>query len=331
MDAVLPIVKNKNKLLISVFCLTLLFLTACSSGINTTPQQDSRTNKNESVKQVGEAKIGAYIVGAVWDHDILYDLEDSIGHEFNIIQWFTSWPTVFEADRVNAIIKLGRMPLITWQSKNQSLDDIIAGKYDDYLRSWATGVKSVYGDVYLRPFPEMNGDWVPWNGEPKKLIKAWKHIVNTFHDEGVTNVKWVWSPNITDEPRIASNRMERYYPGKDYVDVFGLSGYNWGTVRDYTAWKSFSETFAEPYERISALGTQPIWLAEIASTEQGGDKAEWIKDMLSSTSFPQIDAIIWFNEDKETDWRIESSVASTNAFKEWFMQAQLRRTLGFVP
>jgi mannan endo-1,4-beta-mannosidase len=112
--------------------------------------------------------------------------------------------------------------------------------------------------------------------------------------------------------------MELYYPGERYVDILALDGYNWGTTRPYTAWKDFEAIFQDPYERITALGNQRVWLAEIASTEQGGDKGEWVKGMLSSTAFARIDALVWFNENKETDWRIESSHDSLSAFREWF-------------
>jgi len=58
-------------------------------------------------------------------------------------------------------------------------------------------------------------------------------------------------------------------------------------------------------------------VAETASAEQGGSKANWITDAYSTQilgNFEKIKAIIWFNENKETDWRIESSPTAQNAF-----------------
>jgi hypothetical protein len=55
-------------------------------------------------------------------------------------------------------------------------------------------------------------------------------------------------------------------------------------------------------------------MAETASSESGGDKAAWIRAMFATTAFPRLEAIVWFNEDKETDWRIESSPARCDAF-----------------
>jgi hypothetical protein len=36
--------------------------------------------------------------------------------------------------------------------------------------------------------------------------------------------------------------------------------------------------------------------------------------MFASTTFPRLAAIVWFNERKEADWRIESSNGALRAF-----------------
>jgi mannan endo-1,4-beta-mannosidase len=310
---VITVVDATRNLLI-FFVLSLSLLTSCSLE-----RQPQEPNLPPRPRVVGDAQFGIYIKGAAWDKSILYDLEGEVGHNFNIIQWFTSWPAPFESYLVDRVHAIDRLPLITWQSRDISLQDINAGLHDGYIRSWARGVKNTQDEVYLRPFPEMNGDWVSWNGNPEALKKAWRHIVDIFQKEGADNVRWVWSPNVTDEPKIPENRMELYYPGDDVVDILALDGFNWGTVRSYTAWKEFDTIFTEPYARITALGNQPVWLAEIASTEHGGDKAQWINNMLESTAFPKVDALIWFNEVKETDWRMESSDDSLKAFRTWFI------------
>jgi hypothetical protein len=306
------------KFLVTGFFISVL--AACSS-VSETPASKM------SEEPLGNAMFGAYIKGAAWDKDILFGLEKTVGHEFKIVHWFTSWDDPFEGALVKHVLDLGRIPLITWQSKNQSVSDIAAGKHDTYIRTWAQGIGDLSGDVYLRPFPEMNGDWTTWNGNPKTLVAAWKHIVNIFREEGATNARWVWSPNVRDEPATAENRMELYYPGERYADILALDGYNWGTTRSYTAWKPFEQIFEDAYGRITTLGKQHVWVAEVASTEHGGDKGEWVKGMLGSTAFPRIDALVWFNENKETDWRMESSSDSLSAFREWFSDGARAQTI----
>ena len=272
---------------------------------------------NRNGPPLGHAMFGAYVKGGVWNQEILFELETALDHEFKILHYFTNWDTPFDTEAVQDILELERIPLITWQATGKPLAAISEGRYDNYLYDWAKSVREIQAEVYIRIFPEMNGNWTTWHGNPKELVAAWQHIVNVFEVEGATNVRWVWSPNVTDEPATEANRMELYYPGARYVDVLALDGYNWGTTRPYTAWKPFEEIFRTPYERVTALGRQPLWLAEVASTEYGGDKAEWINAMLSNTAFPRINAVIWFNENKETDWRIESSRQSLSAFRDW--------------
>jgi beta-mannanase len=127
----------------------------------------------------------------------------------------------------------------------------------------------------------------------------------------------VFSPNVTDEPRTDANRMERYYPGDDVVDVLALDGYNWGTVRGWSTWTSFEDVFRGGYDRIARIGSQPIWFAEVASAEAGGDKPAWVADMFAGAeaAFPRLEALIWFDERKEADWRIASRPEVVAAFR----------------
>jgi hypothetical protein len=309
--------------LLKDFILSALVLTlAACTELSTVPPSPSpiQNEARGTTEPLGNAMFGAYIKGAAWNKELLFDLEQAVDHEFKIIHWFTSWDMPFETALVNRVLDLGRIPMITWQSRNQSTTDIAAGIHDSYIRTWAKAVKSISGEVYLRPFPEMNGNWTPWHGNPTALVAAWQRVVDIFREEGATNAKWVWAPNVRDEPATLDNRMELYYPGSSYVDILALDGYNWGTTRSYTAWKEFDTIFQDAYNRVGKLGKQPVWVAEVASTEHGGDKGEWVNNMLASTSFPRIEALVWFNEDKETDWRIESSSDSLQAFRSWFTE-----------
>jgi hypothetical protein len=289
------------------FVVSWLALAACAD-LGTAPPPE----RERSVRLVG-----AFVPSGVWsDLAVLLELEERVGRPFDVAHWFTSWDHAFDHGPVHALLAAGRVPLISWQPHRQGVRDIAAGRYDDYIRSWAEGVREAPGLVYLRPFPEMNGDWVSWNGDPDGLRAAWTRMTALFAAEGADNVRWVWSPNVSDEPRTDANRMERYYPGDAHVDVFGLSGYNWGETRPYIGWRTFAQILATPYERLTALGPHPVWMTETASSEEGGDKADWIRDMFATDGFPMLEAIIWFNEAKEADWRLESSAAALEAFAE---------------
>jgi len=253
---------------------------------------------------------GAFTYGGVWQGmGPVRQLEDLLGRRLDVVHWYMSWDTPYYVALVGSAITGGRLPMITWQPHHQSVAAIVAGRYDGILRRFADGVKATPGLVYVRPFPEMNGDWEPWNGQPSTFVKAWRHMVDVFRAEHADNVRWVWSPNITDQPRTPANAMERYYPGGAYVDILALDGYNWGTSQSWSSWRSFADIFARPYARITALGPQPVWIAEVASTGRGGDKAAWVANMLDTRRFPRIRALIWFNHNNDMDWRLDDSLA----------------------
>jgi len=65
----------------------------------------------------------------------------------------------------------------------------------------------------------------------------------------------------------------------------------------------------------SGVSNKPIMIAETGCAESGGDKAAWITSMATELeSFPRIASMIWFNYNKENDWRIESSAGAQAAF-----------------
>ena len=266
---------------------------------------------------------GAYTYGGVWHGmEPVLKLESELGRRLDIVHWFMNWQHDFDAQLIVSASAGGRLPMLAWQPHIRTIEDIAAGAHDDYILSWAKGAAAIDGDIYIRPFPEMNGDWVAWNGNPEAFNAAWRRTVTLFREAGAHNVKWVWSPNVTDWPRTPENAMERYYPGTDYVDILALDGYNWGTVSDWSTWRSFEEVFAGPYERIAKIGPQPIWAAELATTEHGGDKEAWVSEMFTSTAFPRLEALVWFNENKETDWRISSSAAALEAFRAGLLDTE---------
>jgi beta-mannanase len=150
---------------------------------------------------------------------------------------------------------------------------------------------------------EMNGDWYPWAGEADDFRAAWRHLHDVFERAGADNVRWVWCVNSTDA---RGRRLERFYPGPRYVDMLAMDGYNWGSTKpEWGGWQSFREVFADVYHRLRKLGDQPIWVAEVGSAPEGGDKARWVRAMWETAErWDRLKAIVWFDVDKERDWRL---------------------------
>ncbi len=165
----------------------------------------------------------------------------------------------------------------------------------------------------------MNSEWAPWgvtnNGNTTESHKQfWRYVVNRFRNNGVTNVSWIWSPNVRFYGDPCS--YSQIYPGDSYVDYVGLDGYNWGTTQSWSVWQSFSEVFGASYNELTSISSKNILIMEVGSAEQGGDKAAWITSMFSDmrNKFTRIEGFTWFSINKETDWRINSSDASKTAF-----------------
>ena len=133
-----------------------------------------------------------------------------------------------------------------------------------------------------------------------------------FVAAGATNVIWAWCPNVTDINGGNKNTMD-YYPGDAYVDWTGVDGYNWGTTNG--GWQTFQQVFREIYPLLAAR-KKPIMIGEMSSAQVGGDKAKWIDEIIPTlrASFPLIKCLIWFDINKEADWRISSSPESEAAF-----------------
>ncbi len=276
---------------------------------------------------------GVHVPGWLQDLSAVTAFERDIQKPAAIILWYQGWGVKdgsqnFEFTWMNNVRNHGSIPLISWEPWDYtqgihqpafSLQNIIERNFDSYITRWAQASKAWGHPYFLRFAHEMNANWYPWseltNGnKPGQYIRAYRHVHDIFAAQGVTNVTWVWSPNV-EYP--GSLPLAGLYPGNSYVDWIGIDGYNWSTIQGHH-WQSFSQVFQQTYNDILGMSPgKPLMIAETASAESGGDKAGWITDALLTqlpAFFPEVKAIVWFNENKETDWRVESSHTAQAAF-----------------
>ncbi len=208
--------------------------------------------------------------------------------------------------------------------KKDYLKDIYEGKYDSYFISWAQEAAQYNKTVIYRFGFEMNGSWFNWGAQPEKFVQAWRHVYSIFKEQGANNIKWMFSPNIIWAEKNFEKDILPYYPGKEYVDLVGLDGYNFGdNYKPYHSWKSYSEVFKKSLDAVQKL-SHPIYIAEIGCA-QDPRKSHWIQNFLEELeSDKRIHGFIWFNFDKreeaELNWRIDSDSASLAAFKNWLFK-----------
>ena len=169
----------------------------------------------------------------------------------------------------------------------------------------------------------MNGDWFPWaedaNGNrPGEYVRAWRHVHDLFGEVGAANPIWVWCPNVDFEDKFRD--LASLYPGKAYVDWTCLDGYNSGTnPAKGDRWRSFDQLYEHSYREIvdRIAPGKPMVLGEIASSEQGGSKAQWIADMFRAlpVRYPKVRGLVWFDKfENGMDWPIETSPGAIEAF-----------------
>jgi len=276
-----------------------------------------------------EVFIGIFREGAPRNIDYIKQFEKQVGKKPAMIMWYQDWAQEFPKDAAMNAVNYGAIPHIVWEPwywgdrEKVKLKDIIGGKWDNYIRSWAVAIKEFGHPVFLRPLHEFNIDGYPWgivhnDKNPEIIVKAFRHIVEVFKKEGVTNAKFVWCPMNFSFPDEPWNDWVRAYPGDEYVDWIGFDGYNWGTTQSWSQWAAFKYMFRDQARKARKLWpTKPIMIAEFAAAEQGGDKAAWIKEIPGylKTSMRMIDALVWFDLKKEADWRINSSERSLAAFR----------------
>jgi hypothetical protein len=245
--------------------------------------------------------------------------ETKLGRNVPVHLTYVAWDDDWPNEAAKPDVEAKRTPLINLEPSDAKLDELVKGTYDAVLTKHAKSVKALGKPIFLDFAAEMNGNWSTWDGSHNGkssavYIAAYRHLHDVLVAGGATNIVWLWCPNVESEPNVAWNAALAYYPGDDYVDWTCVDGYNWGTTNG-GGWQSFKQVFSGIYKELAAKG-KPIMIGEMASTEQGGDKAAWIDAIVPTlqNDYPLIKALVWFDIDKETDWRISSSPSAQTAF-----------------
>ena len=285
------------------------------------------------------AWIGDQLTGteAPWDMSAVSKFEGLTGKSAAVINFSSPFADCsqspcsfysFPEKEMEGIRQHGSIPFFSWGSQatpmpsnlsepDFQLSDVIAGRYDAYIREWAEAARDWGHPFFLRFNWEMNGNWFAWmegvNGnQPGESVAAWRHVHDIFTAVGATNVSWVWCPNV--DPGHKLRDLASLYPGDEYVDWTGLDGYNFGGHN----WMTFNELFRPTYDEITEeiAPTKPLIISETGSSERGGSKAQWIAEALTAarTEYPQLHGLLWFEKyDDGMDWPIETSTSATAA------------------
>ncbi len=185
--------------------------------------KDQRKNKHSLLK-TKYILFGASDDSKGESYENIINLEDSLALTFPIIHIYKAWGEnpeyKFPKNEVNAIVRIGSVPMITWEPwlgkfskenfpkikdpeirNNHGLKSVANGDYDLFIKEWAAEAKKVGYPIYLRMGHEMNDPyrypWGPQNNDPSEFVAAFRPVHDVFDSVGAYNVIWIWSPHLT--------------------------------------------------------------------------------------------------------------------------------------
>lgn len=91
------------------------------------------------------------------------------------------------------------------------------GVYQSSIKRLGEFIANSGRTVYLRIGYEFDGSWNAY--DPDEYVLAFRKIVDTLHEMGVTNFQTVWQSSGNG----TAQHLLQWYPGDDYVDWMGYS------------------------------------------------------------------------------------------------------------
>lgn len=243
------------------------------------------------------------------------EFERRTGIDPLIVSWREDFSRSFPMERCTRIWNAGRVPLIRWDAEKGAkvtLNGIIQGDFDEYLKEWADGAKLYDRPVLVHFLRQFNLGARPWSleangGDGRKVAAAFRHVVKLFRARDAEKVRWVWGANVFPSPAAEWNRWESAWPGDDVVDYVALDGLDFGESGKVSMPLTFDELFASPMRRMRGLAPRkPILITEVGTARTGSDRAKWIRNMLLNLrgGLLNLRGIVWFHHADLVDWRV---------------------------
>ncbi len=249
--------------------------------------------------------------------DAIKHFEAMIGRKLAIVDRFLGFSQTSMGFAVHVSAQ-GRIPMISWRAvDHKDLDPnraakIARGDFDQQIRRFANAVKAVHRSVLIRFAWEMTAGPgnVQYIGKPADFIRAWRHVVSLFRQQGAGNARFVWAPRARS---FCNGKGLAYYPGNAWVNWIGASAV------PYNTWSPFRRLFGCFYS-WAAPHAKPL-LAWVGVRERPGDP-QWKARFLNGarraigTSMQKLSAFVYFNStsNKANHWA-DSSAASFRAYK----------------
>lgn len=217
------------------------------------------------------------------------NFEMKMGRSFDIV---TINDTLIKNHHINnslqAIARNGYTPLISWNlpmNEHYEIDwkGILAKKYDAQLEQYASSFRSFASPVFLNPVLHINRETT----NAYDMVKGWQYLYTYFNAMGISNITWVWTPEIT--------KFETYYPGSTFVDWIGIHVLNYSSDKTAKDWHSFKELYSQ--QRKTLLEFQkPVMITEYGSLKASA-QSDWLyKAYKGMKAFKEIKGTVLLNQ-----------------------------------
>ena len=278
----------------------------------------------DRIQRIGSSESGDSLMWGVYTDHVMEKgfeqdipaLEKKLNYNFSVVLAYIHFNGMFPTDFMNKAHENGKMVELTYQLTDNNNENLFADsvcmrlyRQDpaaiEKIRQFARDARALGHPFLFRLCNEMNSDWTSYGGvvnmaDPDIFVENWRTIYRIFQEEGVDNCIWVYNPNNRNAPPDDWNGALNYYPGNEYVDLIGVTGYNTGTYY-YSRWLEEWKDFTEIYDDIQAyygkyFSAFPWMITEFSSSSVGGDKPAWIRSMFSNIGkYNNIKIAVWFS------------------------------------
>ncbi len=230
-----------------------------------------------------------------------------------LVLYYSNWREPFQFALARTAWAHHASLVVQIQPWSISLRAIAAGRYDSYLRSFASQVRDFGHPVVIGFGHEMNGTWYPWGYRHQPaaaFVAAWRHMVTVFDRLGARNVTWLWT---ISHDTTKTGPLRDYWPGARYVTWVGVDGYY------FRRSDTFGSVFGPKLRQVRRLTSKPVILSETGIGQVAG-QARKLPGLFAGIRRDHLTGLLWFDVAQHTgryhqDWRLEGHPAALAAFR----------------
>ena len=257
--------------------------------------------------------LGVYENGAPPGYQPVTEFAQAAGRPPSLVGYFSGWAQPFAQSFAGKVREHAATPLVQIDPTYASIAGIAAGDYDAYLRTYAASVRSFGHPVVIGFAHEMNAPWYSWgygHVQAQIFVRAWRHVVTLFREQGADNVTWLWTIN---GDRSDTGPIKSWWPGAKYVTWVGIDGYY------YRPTDTFANVFGATIDQVRGFTSDPVLISETAVGPSAGQAAK-IGDLFAGVVKYRTLGLVWFDNAQNQgiyhqDWRIEASPAAEAALQ----------------